>query len=297
MLLTASIFHISRCSLNDGPGIRTVVYFKGCNLSCRWCHNPEGQTSQPEILFAQAKCIGCGSCSDLCPTCHTPTGFDRTLCTVCGKCADQCTAHALEIVGKPYTPNALFDEIIKDEAYYQNGGGVTISGGECLLQAGFVAEFLRICKNHDIHTLIESAFYVPQTSIEQVLPYTDAIYVDCKLFDAEKHRLYTGHCNKRILQNIRLFAPKTSMTVRIPMIPNVNDDMENLHQTVHFAKEAGAKRVELLRFNPLGASKYETIGKTAEIFGTETQEKSEMLMVTSALNAYIGAENFVYCNI
>lgn len=296
MSLIATVFNISRASLHDGPGVRTVVYFKGCNLSCPWCHNPEGLSSKKEISFLKVKCIGCGKCMEVCPDCHTPSGFDRTHCVVCGRCADVCTAKALEIVGKEYTVDALFEEIKKDEAYFRHGGGITVSGGECLLQADFVSEFLRACKDHNIHTLIESAFFVPSISIEKVLPYADEFYVDCKIFDNEKHVSYIGASNAQILKNIRLFATKTRMTLRIPLIPHINDDVENLCNTVEFAKEAGALRVELLRFNPLGLSKYETVGKEGRLFGKEAQEKAYVEKLVKELNEFAKDETFVYCS-
>lgn len=294
MSLTATIFNIDRGSLHDGTGIRSVVYFKGCNLACAWCHNPEGLSPKIEITFAETKCIGCGKCREVCPTCHTENGFLRTDCNRCGKCVEVCTAKALEFVGKEYTVESLFAEVKKDEAYFRRGGGVTLSGGECLLQTEFVVAFLERCKENGIHTLIESAFCVSDSSIERVLPYTDEFYVDCKLFDSEKHRAYTGVGNEKILENIRKFAPRTQLTVRVPLIPKVNDGLENLQKIVAFAKEVGAKGVELLRFNPLGVSKYASLGKTGEAFGNEPQTKDEVEMLVKTLNAYIGTESFVF---
>ncbi len=297
MSLTATVFNIARCSLHDGRGLRTVVYFKGCNLFCKWCHNPEGLSFVREISFSKAKCIGCGKCAEICPECHTENGFLRANCTLCGKCVRACTAKALEIVGEEYTPESLFAEVKKDEAYFRRGGGVTLSGGECLLQPDFVAEFLRICKENGIHTLIESAFCVSENAIEKTLPFTDEFYVDCKIFDSEKHRRYTGAGNEKILENIAKFAPKIALTVRVPLIPKVNDDLENLQKTAAFAKEAGAKGVELLRFNPLGVSKYESVGKTGVSFGGEPQMKKEMETLARSLNEYIGSEDFTYTDL
>ena len=294
MSVTATIFNISRCSLHDGPGVRTVVYFKGCNLSCAWCHNPEGLLVNSQISFNKIKCIGCGTCAVICPECHTEKGFNRTACKACGKCANACTAKALEIVGTKYNVADLLAEIKKDQAYFERGGGVTVSGGECLLQADFVCEFLCQCKKEKIHTLVESAFCVNRESIEKVLPYTDEFYVDCKIFDSEKHHLYTGKHNEQILDNIKFFAPQTNMTIRVPLVPNVSDDIENLKNTVLFAKEVGAKSVELLRFNPLGVSKYESLGKKGVVFG-QTQEKSLVKTLISELNKIVCSENYVYC--
>lgn len=295
MSITATIFNISRGSMHDGPGIRTVVYFKGCNLSCVWCHNPEGLSKDREISFTAAKCIACGKCREICPTRHTENGFLRATCTVCGNCVEACTAKALEIVGKPYTVEQLFSEVQRDEPYFHRSGGVTLSGGECLLQVEFAAAFLRRCKEVGWHTLIESAFCVSAAAIEKVLPYTDEFFVDCKLFDSEKHRLYTGAGNESILENIRRFAPKSALTVRVPLIPKINDDRENLQKTVAFAKSAGANGVEILRFNPLGVSKYESLGRTGVSFGKEPQRTEELEWFVRDLNAFLGEESFVYC--
>ena len=295
MSLSATIFNVTRCSLNDGPGIRTVVYFKGCNLFCLWCHNPEGLSVKREISFVAKKCIGCGECAKICPTCHTVNGFNRDLCTACGNCAEHCTAKALEIVGKKYTVKKLIDEVKKDKNYFKFNGGVTASGGECLLQADFVREFFSELKKDGIHTLIESAFYVPKRNIDKVKDVTDEFYVDLKIFNSAKHRLYTGKNNEIIKENINTYAQKIKITIRIPLIPNVNDDIENLKNTVKFAKETGAKGVELLRFNPLGVSKYKSIGRTGKSFGEKPQEKTEVDSLVMQLNNFIKEEKFVYC--
>ena len=297
MSIKATVFNVARCSVNDGPGLRTVIYFKGCNLSCAWCHNPEGLSANREISFAKVKCIGCGRCAEVCSKAHTADGYIRENCTLCGKCVEECTANALEMVGKEYDVESLLKEVKKDEAYFRRGGGVTLSGGECLLQHEFALLFLRACKNEGLNTLVESAFCVPEQIIESVLPYVDTFYVDCKHMDDDIHRKYTGASNRKILENISRFASKSAIVVRVPLIMGVNDGIDNLEKTVLFSKSVGARGVELLRFNPLGVSKYEKLGKKGESFGLETQEKSQIKSLVERLNAFVGEEKFVYSNI
>ena len=299
MPLSATIFHVSRCSLHDGPGMRMVIYFKGCNLSCRWCHNPESHRFEKEIAFEPQKCVGCGRCAAVCPQCHilTENGvfFSRSGCVLCGKCTEVCAAKALTVVGREHTVEELRETILKDKAYYGQDGGVTLSGGECLLFPDFAAELLKDCKEHGIGTLVESAFCVPESNVENVFPFTDTFYVDLKLFDSEKHADYTGQPNDRILRNIRTYAKRhPSFIVRIPVIPTVNDDDENLKKSVAFARDCGVKKVELLKFNPLGVSKYQTIGRTATIFAEEAQTKEEMSRLVDNLNAFVGETDYVY---
>lgn len=300
MSLTATIFDISKTALHDGPGIRSTIYFKGCNLSCLWCHNPESHSPKPEISFAAQKCIQCGSCSAICPEHHILSkdgvAFLRDGCRVCGACVDHCYTKALSVVGKQYTPEEVLREILRDKAYYvRSGGGVTLSGGECLLYPEFAASVLRLCKENGIHTLIESAFCVPKANIEMVLPYTDMFYVDLKHFDSHTHKTYTGQGNALILENIRHFANVHGhLTVRTPLIPGVNDDMHNLEQTASFARQVGARCLELLKFNPLGASKYILIGKQPAPLAGVAQSREDMESTCQKLNQFLGETGFVY---
>ncbi|MBR5586337.1 MAG: glycyl-radical enzyme activating protein [Clostridia bacterium] len=293
MLLIPEIFNISRCSLDDGPGVRTVVYFKGCNMRCKWCHNPESHSASPEISYAKQKCVGCGRCAEICPDCHQMLGgehiFKREKCIGCGKCADICVAKSLTVVGEKTSPSDLLARVMKDEDYFKaTGGGVTLSGGECLLYPEFAAEFLKLCAERGINALVESAFNVDAENIEKVMPYVDEFYVDLKLFDSEKHKEFTGVGNEKIKENILKFANE-KMTIRIPLIPGVNDDDENLSASVQFAKKAGVKAVQLLKYNYLYASKYELSGKSASLFAQETQSDEYMEKLCEKLdeNGYV----------
>jgi len=209
MSVTALISNISRCSLHDGPGVRTVVYFMGCPLRCKWCHNPETQSSFARTVYNSSKCIGCGKCVGICPR-HHIIGNGKLIfladgCSACGKCAELCPVRALTVIGEKMSVDEVFDELKKDIHYYgASGGGVTFSGGECLLYPDFVAALAKKCGDEGIHTVLESAFYVPWEHIETVLPFVDMFYVDLKIADHEKHKIYTGKRNEIILSNLAL---------------------------------------------------------------------------------------------
>lgn len=302
MPLTANITNIARASLHDGPGIRTVVYFKGCGLRCAWCHNPETLTVENEILYAPIKCVHCGKCVEVCPAHHIIDGNDvaflREGCQKCGRCAEVCPSGALSVVGKQMDVENVMREIRKDIRYYtQSGGGVTLSGGECLLQADFCVELLKKCKNEGIHTAIETALFVPWKNIEKVLPYCDFIFADFKIADIEKHKYYTGQDNRRILENLQgivSFAPN-KVTVRIPLIPGINDSKHDITTFAEKLKPFANKLcgIEVLRYNTLAESKYIQIGKEYTDFG-ETQTDDYLLAFCDSLETALEHETKVY---
>lgn len=279
MSVKGVVTNISKCSLHDGPGVRTVVYLKGCGLRCKWCHNPETLKKSPEVLYAQVKCIHCGKCIEVCPDCHLVSDgemvFSREKCIACGKCTEVCPTGALAMCGNEKTANEVFMEIVKDRHYYeQSGGGVTLSGGECLLFPDFTLEILRKCKAGNIHTAVETALFVPWENIERVIPYVDLFFADLKIPVPEKHKKYTGHDNGLIIENLkRLSEIHDNIIIRIPLIPGVNDtecDMRKFSEIVkNFGK--GIKDVELLKYNYLASSKYTQCGMEYHDFGEETQ--------------------------
>ncbi len=300
MSVTATVFNITRGSFHDGPGVRSVVYLKGCSLACTWCHNPEGQRPEPQLSYSQTKCIGCGSCIQACPHgCIAADGGQLAIrfdaCRGCGACARACPAGALTLLGERQTPEQVLAVLEKDRPYYErSGGGVTFSGGECLLHPDFMEEMLRLCREQGIHTLLESAFYVPEAVIRRLVPLADMVYVDIKHMDSQTHRRYTKHGNERILENIRLAARlHEAVTVRVPLIPGVNDSRENLLATVRFAKSAGISAMELLRYNYLAESKYTAIGRTMIQYADASQPFDVMDDLCGMLNQAVGADSFV----
>ena len=267
-MLTATIFDIERNSFVDGPGIRTTVFFKGCNLKCAWCHNPESQDFKPEMMYYRDKCLGCGKCREICPT---PDN-----CTLCGKCCIYCPVDARKVCGKGYTVDKVFAEIIKDKPYYENsGGGVTFSGGECMLQIDFLVEILKKCKENGIHTAVDTAGHIPFENFEKILPYTDLFLYDIKLFDDEKHKEYVGVSNSLILDNLKkLFKTNARVWIRIPVISGVNDSIEEIEKIKDFLLEYGkVEKVELLPYHAMGENKYGAIGKKNQKFKVPKDEK------------------------
>lgn len=261
---TAIIFDIQRNSFVDGPGIRTTVFFKGCNLKCRWCHNPESQNPQKEILFYKNKCTGCGSCKNL-------TTEDEKF---------SCFNGAKEICGKQYTVDEVLKQVLKDKLFYEtSGGGVTFSGGECMLQIDFLSEILKKCKENSIHTAVDTAGNVPFESFEKIIPYADMFLYDIKSADDGIHRKYTGVSNKLILENLaKLLELKACVWVRIPVIPSVNDTEKEMCKIKAFFEQNGyPEKTELLPYHAMGEYKYETLGKTAEKFEVPDKEKLERL--------------------
>ena len=302
MSLIASITNISRASLHDGPGIRTVVYFKGCGLRCKWCHNPETLDAKQEILFAPVKCIHCGKCVHLCPSHHVIQGNDmvflREGCKKCGSCAAACPSGALSIAGKPMDVEEVMREIRKDIHYYrQSGGGVTLSGGECLLQADFCKALLKACKKEGIHTAIESALFVPWVQVEKVLPLCDFIFADLKIADTEKHKQFTTQGNQLILENLQkmVSAVPGKATLRIPLIPGVNDSPEDITAFADKLKPFADKLcgIEVLRYNTLAESKYIQIGKKYTDFG-QAQKDDFMLAYCESLGAALEHKTNVF---
>ena len=223
--MKAFIFDIQRASTVDGPGFRTAVFFKGCNLRCAWCHNPESQLSRPELLFYRDRCTHCGRCAQVCP--------HRLLsCTACGACAAVCPNEARVLCGKEYTPEEVLRVILKDKLFYDTSGG--------MLQPDFLASLLRLCRENRVHTAVDTAGCVPFRSFEKILPCTDLFLYDIKLMDPEKHREYTGAGNEIILANLaRLLRAGQRVWIRVPIIPGVNDTIEEMRRIRAFLTDNG----------------------------------------------------------
>ena len=272
-MITATIFDIQRNSYVDGPGIRTTVFFKGCNLRCAWCHNPESQSVLPQMMFYKNKCTGCGKCKEKCPN-----ALEK--CDLCSKCTLYCPHDAREICGREYTVDEVLREVLKDKKFYENsGGGVTFSGGECMLQIDFLAEILKACKENGVHTAVDTAGHIHYERFEKILPYTDLFLYDVKCFDSEKHKQYTGVGNELILENLkRLLAVDKSIWVRIPIISTVNDTVEELQCIKRYISSCGTpEKIELLPYHAMGEHKYAAINKEAQRFPVPTEEKMKQL--------------------
>lgn len=263
------IFDVKRYALEDGPGIRTTIFFKGCPLRCVWCHNPESIEPGPEIGFYPADCIQCGDCAEACPSGAAqrtlPGRIDRRLCSRCGICVEACPGRGLRQIGRFYEIDELVDIILRDKIYYQtSGGGVTLSGGEPALYIDYASELLRELKLQGIHTAIETCgFFEWHQFREKISGWLDLILFDFKLADPELHLKYTGKPNDIILENLSRLLRKRPEDVipRVPLIPTVTTDIYNLQLISSTIQDMGAKYCWLLPYNPLGFSKGERIGK------------------------------------
>ncbi len=283
--MTGITFNIQRFSTEDGPGIRTTVFFKGCPLRCAWCHNPEGISPHPELVWYDVRCIGARDCLTACPEDAlelTPEGMriDRERCTVCGACAQACPAAALEVIGREWTPETLFAEVEKDRIFYDtSGGGVTFSGGEPMRQADFVAVLAWLCHEAGIHVALDTCGAATWERYERVLPWVDLVLYDLKLFDADRHREATGVDNRLILENgQRLAAAGKPMWVRTPVIPGYTADEANIAAIGDFiaAELPTVERWDLLAYTNLGQPKYHRLDRPYALEGAPLLTRAEM---------------------
>lgn len=263
--MNATIFDIKRFAVHDGDGIRTTVFFKGCPLQCVWCHNPEGISPRPQLACYPAQCLNCGSCASRCGSgAHGMEGgmhrFRREVCTGCGSCASDCPGNALTFYGKTVSVAELLPILLEDKDFYDNsGGGVTLSGGECLMQADFCAELLRRLKENGVRTAVDTCGFVPRESIDRVLPYTDSFLYDLKAVDEAVHIRCTGQSNAPILDNLcYLDRAGAAIELRVPYVPDRNDgEMEKIAAFADTLQNVTG--VRLLPYHNYAGSKYEAL--------------------------------------
>ncbi len=257
---------IKRFAVHDGVGIRTTVFLKGCSLKCVWCHNPESIGFKPEIAFYKTKCLNCGECAEVCPTgAHKMENglhkFNRELCVGCGKCEEACLGDAIKFYGKKMTVSELLPLLLEDKSYYEkSGGGVTLSGGECLCQLDFCLELLKALKKEGINTAVDTCGFVPKTALEKVAPFTDTFLYDVKAIDPKVHETCTGYTNELILENIKFIDNLgKKIEVRIPFVPNFNSgEVEKIHVFLKEIKNLTA--VKVLAYHNYASSKYDALG-------------------------------------
>ena len=257
----ALVFDIQRFCLHDGPGIRTTLFFKGCSLRCAWCHNPESHRARQEVAFFAHCCVQCYACREICQKTAILTGperrIDDILCDGCGMCLAGCLTGALRMIGKTWGIADLLAEVRRDQEFFvSSGGGVTLSGGEPMLQAGFLEDFLPHLKGEGTHVTLETCGYFPWADMERIFPFLDLIYFDLKQMDPALHESYTKRENGLILGNFRRLAASFSqLQPRMPIIPGINDDEKNVLATAAFLHECGMDRIHCLPYHRLGEVK------------------------------------------
>ena len=264
--MIGTVFDIQRFSVHDGPGIRTTVFMKGCSLRCAWCHNPEGLSPEPQLKFDKSNCIRCGRCS-------TPPDFSDP---------ERCPTGALSVCGTKVTAKELLTELLRDKIFYGDDGGVTFSGGECLLQSDFVTSVMKELKKENIGTAIDTAGFVPYENIEQTLEYCDLYLYDLKAASSVIHKKYTGHNNSLIVSNLeKLCLTGKKIRIRIPVIPDVNDSAEEMTALNDIIRGCTKntdgsciERITLIPYHTLGKSKYPTLGMSCR-FNTEKNVSPE----------------------
>lgn len=293
-----TILHLQRLSTEDGPGIRTTVFMKGCTLRCAWCHNPESLSPQFQVQRIETNCIHCGLCMQVCPQgCLVDDGtniiLEQQLCDACGKCVEECPSGALEMLGRKISVDELTTELLKDKSYYlSSGGGVTFSGGEPLLQAEFTAAVMDRLQQAGVHTALDTCGMVSQNQFEKTLPYADMVLFDLKLMDSTIHQDYTGQKNQQILKNLKFvqeyihsIGKSQTLWIRTPLIPEATDDPRNLSAIGNFLAselDGVVDRWELCAFNNLCRDKYRRLGmqwqfeETPLYSQTQLDERFEM---------------------
>ncbi|MGD0496373.1 MAG: glycyl-radical enzyme activating protein [Candidatus Bathyarchaeia archaeon] len=287
------IFDIKKFAIDDGPGIRTTIFFKGCLLRCWWCHNPEGQLSTPELMYRRTRCDSCAECVKICPEEAILCPFrrisiNRNRCNLCGKCCQVCPTGALAITGKQVTLKEVLREIDKDSIFYdESEGGVTFSGGEPLLQLDFLSALLKECKDWNIRTAVNTCGYASHDAIAKISDKVDLFLYDIKTMDEKKHIKYTGVSNKPILENLKRLAENGSnIQVRFPIIPGINDDKDNVTETAEFVASCRIKNISLLPYHRAGIEKYKGLSRVYKVKKIKTPSDQDLNLIEEELEAF-----------
>ena len=283
--MTGRVFNIMHYALHDGPGIRTVVFLKGCPLSCQWCHNPEGQNVKAELMVAPERCVGCGECVTACPAgAAVPAGRATDggqACTACGKCVEACLAGARKIAGSDVSVADVLRDVVRDRVFFEeSGGGVTISGGEPFGQPDFLGELVDACTAEGLATAVETCGMADRDAILRLAAKPVLFLYDLKLVDAARHARWTGVGNETILANLAALARShAEIILRYPVIPGANDDEDNVRQTIGVMRQLGLHRIDLLPYHRIGADKYRRLGRTCQLADLQPPSVEKMASI------------------
>lgn len=275
------VFNIQRFSLQDGPGVRSTVFMKGCPLACAWCHNPESQSPEPEIVRMRHRCMVCGLCTD--KELSEPVSLDLDEADV-----EACPTGALQAIGRRMGSAELVETLLRDRIFFdESGGGVTLSGGEPLLQARFVIETMRLLRAEGVHTALDTCGYAKWTDLQEAAGQTDLVLYDVKLMDEDRHKAATGVSNRLILDNLAALSKiHANIWIRVPIIPGINDDEANLEATAEFlAPLAGIRQVDLLPYHPTGEAKFARVGMTYALHGTPSPSIQQLETLAEIFHA------------
>ena len=291
------VFDIKRHSLEDGPGIRSVVFFKGCPLRCSFCQNPESQSPAPELALSAERCLPAGACATACSAgaidlAH-PGRIHRDRCTLCGACDDACPTSALQIIGRAYDPEELAEVVLRDAVYYRtSGGGVTLSGGEPTMYPHYVESLLRLLKAQHVHVALQTGGHFGYESFRtHILPHVDLIYYSLKIADRSEHRRHTGRSNDLIIENLRrlMREPGVQVQALIPLVPGVTDSRDNLEALVAILHGAGVSSAQLLPYNPMGVFMAEKLGRPRPALPTLFMKPHDLERVQRMFVEIVGA--------